>query len=269
VTKLVRNYRSHDSILKLPNSLFYENDLISCADLFKSHSLVDWEHLPTKGFPLIFHGVQGEDKREANSPSWFNGEEARVVKDYLDLLVKDTRVNRCSAAEIGVVTPYHKQAQKLRRLLRSVGYEDCKVGSVDEFQGTERRVIIISTVRSSVQFLDFDARHQLGFLTNPKRFNVAVTRAQSLLIVVGNPYILERDPHWNSLLKYCIDNGAYLGCDYNPNSTDVDDGVENVLQRVAEMDLDDKNDDDSENDEEFVMISHLTAQEGPAWRYEE
>lgn len=47
---------------------------------------------------------------------------------------------------------------------------------MEEFQGLERRVIIISTVRSSAEHLAFDARHKLGFLANPKRFNVAVTR---------------------------------------------------------------------------------------------
>ena len=65
--------------------------------------------------------------------------------------------------------------------------------------------------RSSEQWIDFDVRHNLGFLDNPKRFNVAITRAIALLIVVGNPMTLKADYHWRELLKYCVAHGAYRG----------------------------------------------------------
>ncbi|KAK1734943.1 MOV10-like RNA helicase [Skeletonema marinoi] len=124
---------------------------------------------------------------------------------YVDLLVKDTRQNRCKPEDIGIIiTPYHKQAQKIRMLLKAHDY-DCKVGSVEEFQGSERPVIIISTVRSTVDYIRLDLKHKLGFLANKKRFNVAVTRAQALLIVIGNPFTLENDPNWKSMIDYCID----------------------------------------------------------------
>ena len=62
------------------------------------------------------------------------------------------------------------QVQKIRESLkkRPLDIRDIKVGSVEEFQGQERKVIIISTVRSSEKFLDLDATHKLGFLRNPK-----------------------------------------------------------------------------------------------------
>jgi hypothetical protein len=53
-----------------------------------------------------------------------------------------------------------------------------QVGSVEQLQGQERRIIIISTVRSDAQFLEHDLKHKLGFVASPKRFNVATTRAQ-------------------------------------------------------------------------------------------
>ncbi|GJN09010.1 hypothetical protein PR202_ga26976 [Eleusine coracana subsp. coracana] len=59
--------------------------------------------------------------------------------------------------------------------------------------GQEREVIIIiSTVRSTVKHNEFDKFFNLGFLSNQKRFNVAITRAKSLLIIVGNPHIVTK-----------------------------------------------------------------------------
>ncbi|KAM9390050.1 RNA helicase Mov10l1 [Phaethornis superciliosus] len=79
--------------------------------------------------------------------------------------------------------------EKIRFLLRSIDLADIKVGTVEEFQGQEYMAIILSTVRSTEGLFD-DDRYCLGFLSNPKRFNVAITRAKALLIVVGNPHVL-------------------------------------------------------------------------------
>ena len=95
---------------------------------------------------------------------------------------------------------------------------DVKVGSTELFQGQERRVIIIPTVRSSEDFLGFDRKHNLGFLDNPKRFNVAITRAKALLIIVGNPAVLKQDQHWGALLRLAIDKGAYTGVPPPPDA---------------------------------------------------
>eukprot|EP00965_Chrysotila_dentata_P112245 3710669-Pleurochrysis_carterae.AAC.1 len=79
------------------------------------------------------------------------------------------------------------------------------------FQGQERRVIIVSTVRSSEEHIESDLRHKLGFLSNPKRFNVAITRACALLIIIGNPAVLQLDPNWGALLHLCVTKGGYAG----------------------------------------------------------
>lgn len=88
-----------------------------------------------------------------------------------------------------------------------------KIGSVEEFQGQERKVIIMSAVRSSPTLLETDRHHALGFVASPKRLNVALTRARALLIILGNPHLLVRDPSWRSVLNYCVERGAYTGCD--------------------------------------------------------
>lgn len=103
------------------------------------------------------------------------------------------------------------------------------MGSTEQFQGQEKRVIILSTVRSSEEWLAFDAKHSLGFLTNSKRFNVAITRAMQLLIVVGDPPVLNGCPNWRALMKYCCAIGACRG-EPPPNGTGDDgpnDGSDN------------------------------------------
>lgn len=58
ITKLVKNYRSHGALLALPSKLFYHKELEVCADPSVVNSLLGWEKLPKKGFPLIFHGMR-------------------------------------------------------------------------------------------------------------------------------------------------------------------------------------------------------------------
>nr|XP_011753132.1 RNA helicase Mov10l1 isoform X2 [Macaca nemestrina] len=214
VTKLVKNYRSHEALLTLPSRLFYHRELEVCADPTVVTSLLGWEKLPKKGFPLIFHGVRGSEAREGKSPSWFNPAEAVQVLRYCCLLAQSIS-SQVSASDIGVITPYRKQVEKIRILLRNVDLMDIKVGSVEEFQGQEYLVIIISTVRSNEDRFE-DDRYFLGFLSNSKRFNVAITRPKALLIVLGNPHVLVRDPCFGALLEYSITNGVYMGCDLPP-----------------------------------------------------
>jgi len=113
---------------------------------------------------------------------------------------------------------------------------DIKVGSVEEFQGQERRIIIISTVRSNKDYVTYDIKRSLGFVADARRLNgkvspiyswtllrhaliaVAITRAQALLIIIGNPIVLSLDPLWRELLNYIHNNGGWQGkqLDWNP-----------------------------------------------------
>ncbi|XP_058086867.1 probable RNA helicase SDE3 [Magnolia sinica] len=223
VTKLVRNYRCHPAILELPSKLFYKGELIACKEE-RDSSLCEWDDLPNKDFPVLFMGIQGCDEREGSNPSWFNRFEVSKVVTIITKLRENMDV---SEKDIGVITPYRQQVVKLKKALESLGMEDVKVGSVEQFQGQERQVIIISTVRSTVKHNEFDRVHHLGFLSNPRRFNVATTRARSLLIIVGNPHIITKDLYWDKLLRHCSDNDSYLGCPLPPpeNRDDPDTGL--------------------------------------------
>ncbi|XP_016312825.1 putative helicase mov-10-B.1 isoform X1 [Sinocyclocheilus anshuiensis] len=237
VTKLLRNYRSHPAILTIPNELFYENELQVFANQMEREAFCHWEHLPKKGFPVVFHGVMGKDEREANSPSFFNVTEIEVIVSYLNKLIQTQGkkgLPKLSTNDIGIITPYRKQVEKIRKALNTVAelnkWKDIKVGSVEEFQGQERKVIIVSTVRSSVNYVKMDQDFNIGFLSNEKRFNVAMTRAKALLIVVGNPVILSKDPTWQRFIRYCELEQGYTGFDYKDAE-----GEEDVVSRLASL----------------------------------
>ncbi|TMS05684.1 RNA helicase Mov10l1 [Larimichthys crocea] len=191
VTKLIYNYRSHEALLTLPSKLFYQDELCFKAPRDIVDCLCQWKTLPKKGFPLLLHGIRGTEMREGNNPSWFNPVEAVQVMLYCCQLAKKL-YNPVNASDIGIIAPYKKQCEKIRVLLGKVGLSDIKVGSVEEFQGQEFLVIILSTVRSNESIESEDLQSSLGFLSNPKRFNVAVTRPKALLLIVGNPHILIR-----------------------------------------------------------------------------
>ncbi|NXN43086.1 SDE3 helicase, partial [Rhinoptilus africanus] len=235
VTKLLWNYRSHEAILRIPNELFYDSELKACESIeLDVRSLYcAWDELPKKGFPIIFHGVCGEDQREAKSPSFFNTAEVEVLVHYLKKLLQSRGKGGCpsvSPKEVGIISPYRKQVEKIWKAVTSLDpvlrtlpdIKLLKVGSVEEFQGQERRVILISTVRSCSEYLELDQTFKLGFLKNPKRLNVAITRAKALLIVVGNPAVLSKDQHWQRFLRYCREEGGYTGYPYEDQSPPED-----------------------------------------------
>nr|ALD16257.1 Moloney leukemia virus 10-like 1-like protein [Macrostomum lignano] len=216
VTKLLQNYRSHPGLLQVYSSLFYHSELIPCVDPASGNRFLTWPSLPNPHLPLLFHGVIGEDRREGDSPSWFNPAETVLVTRYvIDLLAHWPGLADVEDG-IGVVTPYRKQAEKIRAMLLATDSPDVRVASVEEFQGQERQAIVLSTVRSQPDLLAFDRQHRLGFLASPRRFNVSVSRAAGLLVVVGNPHLLAADPCWLALIRYALDNGCYVGCHFKP-----------------------------------------------------
>lgn len=157
---------------------------------------------------VLFMAILGENTRSSSSPSWLNPAEAEAVLDvYQKLLYSDRGIN---ADNVGIIAPYQGQVRYIRELMQIRKLDVCKIGSVEEFQGQERDVIILSTVRSSQKLIEFDHKFNLGFVSKPKRINVAVSRAQSLLIIIGDPRILEQDDTWRDIVFYTKGQLAYL-----------------------------------------------------------
>lgn len=105
--------------------------------------------LPNKNFPIIFESVRGECKQQRNSTSYYNEEEADAVIDWVKKLLHTT-CNEVAVNEqdIGIISPYQRQCEVIREDLINNGYSGISVGSAEIFQVQERKVIIISTVRT-------------------------------------------------------------------------------------------------------------------------
>ncbi|KAI0062682.1 P-loop containing nucleoside triphosphate hydrolase protein [Artomyces pyxidatus] len=216
IVKLLRNRRSHGNIIAWSNRYVYGDDLRAHAHPNVARSLLRSVALPKGTFPVVFHGIKGKEQRRRRSPSYFNIDEASMVKRYCLQLMEDNE-RHIDPADIGVITPYKAQAKKIKALLKEVNLEAITVGSVEQFQGQERRVIIFSTCRSNSET---DPLNALGFVANRKRMNVALTRAQAMLVVIGDPDALGRDNLWRTFINYVHGGGGYKGRPPSWNSQD-------------------------------------------------
>lgn len=214
--KLNYNYRSLPTILHVYNGLFYDftlNAMVTSGAQFEYLDKLQpvlpktQGRLPQQG--VFFYGVIGSQQRSSSNPSWLNPKEAIII---LDLLEKFQSVG-VSMDDIGVISPYQGQVRYIRDLMGKRRMPEVKIGSVEEFQGQEKPIILLSTVRSSKLQFEFDRQFNLGFVHNPKRMNVALSRAQSLLVVVGDPVTLSVDNKWDKLIKYCRSKSAFVDTD--------------------------------------------------------
>ncbi|XP_056644003.1 probable RNA helicase armi [Diorhabda sublineata] len=211
VTKLLYNYRSLPEILYMYNELFYYKELVPMIDdknSYEAKLLQSIQEILPKNSKntipqIVFHGVNGENYQSEDSPSWFNPHEAVQVFYYINELYR----LGIKSSSIGIITPYIKQVKEIRNLLTEAEFELPKIATVEEIQGQEFDIVIISIVRSSENV------HDIGFIT-PQRLNVAISRAKCLLIIIGKPNILKNNPYWNFIVNHCFANECYRGCDF-------------------------------------------------------
>ena len=117
----------------------------------------------------------------------YSTEEVDAIKNIVSQFVGSSVINKSgevrtlSEADIMIVAPYNSQVNDLK-----VALPDCKVGTVDKFQGLESPIVILSLTASSSE----DVPRGMDFLYSTNRFNVAVSRAKTLCIVVGSPRLL-------------------------------------------------------------------------------
>lgn len=177
ITKLLNNYRSHGDILWSANQLFYDGELIPKAGPHITEIALNWSFLPNRKVPLIFHSVVGFTKHQENSHSLYNEREVSYVVAYIREIIKNGIKGRgIKQSEIGIISPYRKQCDDIKNKLRNFGWKEIEVGSVEQFQGQEKTVIILSTVRSKT--------HTVGFLDNPKVSFFSLLKKNKLTIFI-------------------------------------------------------------------------------------
>lgn len=218
VSMLNVQYRMCDEIMQFPNREFYDGQLHSDPSV-KYRGILDWDtaiewiesetplenpeslenldrldHLESPGELLASDGLSRINPAEAKQA-------LQTLHDYIERIGRDRILYE--RLDIGIISPYKGQVQLLRRMLRRDSYWKplrplISINTVDGFQGQERDIILISMVRQNEQ-------GQVGFLSDLRRMNVAITRARMKLIIIGHSPTLCHHPFYKRL-KHYIDN---------------------------------------------------------------
>ncbi|KAH6792479.1 RNA helicase [Perilla frutescens var. hirtella] len=195
--RLQVQYRMHPALSEFPSNSFYEGTLQNGVTINERLSPgIDFPW-PVPNRPMFFYVQMGQEEISASGTSYLNRTEAANVEKIVTTFLKSGVV----PSQIGVITPYEGQRAYIvnymsrNGALRQQLYKEIEVASVDSFQGREKDYIILSCVRSN--------EHQgIGFLNDPRRLNVALTRARYGIVILGNPKVLSKQPLWNGLLTH-------------------------------------------------------------------
>ncbi len=184
---LPETWRMHPSINAFVSELFYENRLQSKEDLDQQMII---------GSRYAGNGLYLEEIEHSGNTNSSSEEVEKVVEIVQHLTSGDVRFidekgekATLTFTDIKVITPYNAQVQAIKQQI-----PDLEVGTVDKFQGQEAPVIIYSVATSSLE----EAPRGMEFLFSPNRFNVAVSRARTVFIMVANSEIFEaecKSPH--------------------------------------------------------------------------
>ena len=189
-------YRMNSLLMKFPNSEFYNNNLKSDSSV-DDIDINDIINSDDKEDAMLFIDTSNIDdigeKHLKDSKSIINQLEADIAvkfaNDYLKLGLEET--------DIGIISPYADQVKIIQ------DRTPVEVKTVDGFQGREKEIIIISTVRSNED-------GNIGFLRDLRRLNVAITRAKRKLIIIGNINTLKINPTYARLIEFAKDNDVLI-----------------------------------------------------------
>ena len=216
-TLLTRQYRMHQHIMQFSNHYFYNNELEADATV-KETVLSLHEECDILNSPVELLDTAGCSFDELQNPetlSLSNVGEANLVFKHMELLLQQYQFGREQQnISIGIISPYKEQIELLKEKLVDFDYSgfpvsELAVKTIDGFQGEERDVIYISLVRSN-------EHSEIGFLSDIRRMNVALTRAKKKLVVIMDTSTIGNHPFYKSFIEYCEKNNFYKSAwEYN------------------------------------------------------
>ncbi|MCS6824552.1 MAG: AAA domain-containing protein [Cytophagaceae bacterium] len=199
-TMLQVQYRMNEKIMNYPNKVFYNNNL-------SAHASVKEDAIPD--FPVLQFidtaGTGYNEEYEPDSAGIYNTGEAQILLSRLEQFAHANASHK--RINVGVISPYKAQVELLKSMLQNNGkifssVFEISVNTIDSFQGQERDVIFISLVRSN-------STSEIGFLSDLRRMNVAMTRARKSLIMIGDSGTLGRHEFYKGILDYIEKEGLY------------------------------------------------------------
>lgn len=200
-------FRMHPDIAAFPSREFYDKKLTNGSTNLE-RTKRDW-HNSRIFTPYRFFDVQGSHEKSQRTKSLFNKAEAQTAFQLYNAL-QHALGHEAIAGKVGIISPYKQQVVLLKKVFQSqlgdLAVKDIDFNTIDGFQGQEKDIIMISCVRAEP-----DA-HGVGFLSDTRRMNVAITRAKSALWILGNEKSLVKNPVWNRLLHDAKSRQMFTVC---------------------------------------------------------
>lgn len=183
--RLEVQYRMHPCLSEFPSQSFYDGSLQNGVTLNERLCAgIDFPW-PRPDMPMFFYNSAGSEEISESGTSYLNRTEASNIEKLVTYFLKAG----VKPHQVGVITPYEGQRAYIcsvfqrQTALSHKAYEEIEVASVDSFQGREKDFILLSCVRSN-------QNQGIGFLNDPRRLNVALTRAKYGLVICGNAKVL-------------------------------------------------------------------------------
>jgi len=193
-------YRMNHKIMEFSNQYFYDGNLTAHNSII-DHKLYEIDNVIEY---IDTAGTGFEETVDPETYSRFNKGEVDIFLEHIYQLID--KVPDFDTHSIGIVSPYKEQTRLIKKTIEGdnilVEFNNIDVDTIDSFQGQERDIIYIILVRSN-------AKGEIGFLSDYRRMNVAMTRARKKLIVIGDSATIGNDDFYQKFIDYTDKHGSY------------------------------------------------------------